>query len=339
MNPSIAITGTGAVSAAGWGSKVLLSAISEGIPIEPGFIERKLGEIHLKTAVRKVPGPAPASLKSARFRRSSPISKFAAAAALEAVGTERLEAIAAGRLRTGVIFTLINGCVNYSNRFFGEVLSDPAMASPILFPETVFNAPSSHLSSLIGSNAPNDTLIADGAGFFSGIDLAAEWLERGEIDGCLVVAGEEIDWLSAEGLSLYSRNYIPAEGAGAIYLEAAAGPVRLLSLPDPVSLATRSRAEAARSIRTAINCRDDGRTLLVDGRVGIPRFDRPETDAWSDWKGPRWSPRRITGEAMGASLPLQVVAAAEAIKAGITDRAIVTAVGGNQQAGGVLLGL
>ena len=40
---------------------------------------------------------------------------------MEALGEERLSAIAAGDLRVGVIFTLINGCVNYSNRFFGEV--------------------------------------------------------------------------------------------------------------------------------------------------------------------------------------------------------------------------
>ena len=237
-----------------------------------------------------------------------------------------------------MIFTLTNGCVNYSNRFFAEALADPALASPILFPETVFNAPSSHLSALIGSAAPNDTLVADSTGFFSGIDLAVEWIERGDVDGCLVVSGEEIDWLSAEGLRYYSRDYLPAEGAAAVFLEAATGPARLLRLPDPVPLAVHTRLEAARVFRERLAPMDDGLTLLIDGRAGIARFDRPETSAWEDWSGPRWSPRRILGEGMGVSAALQTVAAVAALADGRFQQVAVTAVGGNQQAAGLLLG-
>jgi 3-oxoacyl-(acyl-carrier-protein) synthase len=240
-------------------------------------------------------------------------------------------------LRVGVIFTLINGCVNYSNRFFSEVLADPALASPILFPETVFNAPSSHISAMIGSNSPNDSLIADGTGFFNGIDLAAEWIVRGDVDGCLVVASEEIDWLSAEGLRLYSENFIPSEGAGAIYLEAADGPVRLLRLPDPVSFSNHSRMTATTAIREQLQPTDDGSCLLIDGRTGIRRFDLPETLAWSDWTGPRWSPRQTLGEAMGTSASLQIIAAVAAIRSGKFPQAAVTATGSNQQAAGLLL--
>ncbi|MEO5715511.1 MAG: beta-ketoacyl synthase N-terminal-like domain-containing protein [Luteolibacter sp.] len=334
----LSITGTGAVSSAGWGVAALMKALASGKTPEPTLLDRAAGETLVRSPVLRVPTEGANTPKFARLRRTSPISKFAAAAAVEALGESRMTAIAAGELRVGVVFTLLNGCVNYSNRFFGEVLVDPAMASPILFPETVFNAPSSHLSAMIGSHAPNDSLIADSTGFFSGIDLAAEWIQRGEVDGCLVVASEEIDWLSAEGLRLYSRNYLPSEGAGAIYLEAADGRVRLLHLPDPVSFSSYSRTEAAGKIRERLNAEDDGNTLLVDGRAGIPRFDLPETKAWSDWTGPRWSPRVSLGEAMGASAALQIVAAVEALKSGQFQEAIVTATGGNQQAAGILLG-
>jgi hypothetical protein len=334
----LAITGTGAVSSAGWGMAALMGALVSGKTPEPTLLERTAGEILIRTPVLRVPTEGATTPKFARLRRTSPISKFAAAAAVEALGESRMAAIAAGELRVGVIFSLLNGCVNYSNRFFGEVLVDPAMASPILFPETVFNAPSSHLSAMIGSHAPNDSLIADSTGFFSGIDLAAEWIQRGEVDGCLVVASEEIDWLSAEGLRLYSKNYLPSEGSGAIYLEAAHGPVRLLHLPDPVSFSGYSRIESAGKIRELLNLENDGTTLLVDGRAGVARFDLPETKAWSDWNGPRWSPRVILGEAMGASTALQIVAAVEAVRAGGFEKAVVTATGGNQQAAGVLLG-
>lgn len=335
---NLAITGTGAVSSAGWGVAAMMETLTSGSKPAASMLERSAGKTLVRTPVLRVPPENATTPKFARLRRTSAISKFAAAAVVEALGESRLAAVAAGELRVGVIFTLINGCVNYSNRFFSEVLADPALASPILFPETVFNAPSSHISAMIGSHAPNDSLIADATGFFNGIDLATEWIERGDVDGCLVVAGEETDWLSAEGLRLYSENFIPSEGAGAIYLEAADGPVRLLRLPDPVSFSNHSRIAAAALIREQLRPNDNGRSLLIDGRTGIRRFDLPETLAWSDWTGPRWSPREILGEAMGASASLQIIAAAEAIRSGNYSEAAVTATGGNQQAAGILLG-
>ena len=340
MSPQgIAITGIGAVSSAGWGVPAMMDALRDGAALPLSEIERPLEDGVVKTSVLKVPADAAAAPKFARLRRTSPISKFAAAAVAEALGPERLAASIAGELRVGVIFTLTNGCVNYSNRFFGEALANPAIASPILFPETVFNAPSSHLSAMIGGRSPNDTLVADGAGFFSGMDLAVEWIERGEVDGCLVVASEEIDWLSAEALLLYSRRYLPSEGAAAIYLEAGDGPVRLLKLPDPISFSTASRDEAAREMRGLLSGGgDDKDTLLVDGAVGIPRIDAAEQRAWSDWTGSRLSPRKVLGESMGAAAALQVVAAVGSIRSGACKQAVVTALGGNQQAGGALLG-
>ncbi len=338
MNGAIAITGAGAVSPAGWGVSALLECLHSGRKAEATLLERPLNDTVVRTPVFRVPKEGATTPKFARLRRTSPISRFAAAAVAEALGEERLAKITEDQLRVGVIFTVINGCVNYSNRFFGEVMADPAMASPILFPETVFNAPSSHVSAFIGSAAPNDTLIADSTGVITGIDLAAEWIGRGDVDGCLVVSAEEVDWLSAEGLKLYSRDYLPSEGAAAIYLEDAPGPVRLLRLPDPVSLAGCGRAEAALRIRKRLAPADDGQTLLIDGRTGVPRFDQPETSAWTGWTGPHWSPRMLLGEGMGVSTALQVVAAVEALKRGDFNKAVVTATGANQQAAGLLLG-
>lgn len=338
MSTAISITGCGAVSPAGWGVAAMMQALRSGRKMEPSMLERVSGETLIRTPVLRVPAEGATIPKFARLRRSSPISRFAAAALAEALGEDRLADIAAGNQRVGVIFTLTNGCVNYSNRFFSEALADPALASPILFPETVFNAPSSHLSAMIGSAAPNDTLIADGTGFFSGMDLAVEWIERGDVDGCVVVAAEEIDWLSAEGLRHYSRNHLPAEGAAAVFIERGDGPARLLRLPEPVSLAAYNKNHAAQVIREQLEVTDDGQTLLVDGRTGITRFDRAETTAWTDWAGPRWSPRLALGEGMGVSSALQTAAAAAALFNGDFQQAAVTAVGGNQQAAGILLG-
>jgi 3-oxoacyl-(acyl-carrier-protein) synthase len=287
-----------------------------------------------KTPVMRVPAGAPATMpKSPRLRRVSPIAKFAAAAAMEAMGgrTDAAE--------VGVVFCLSNGCVNYSNRFFTEALADPATASPILFPETVFNAPSSHLSAMLGSHAPNDTLIADAAGFFCGMDLAIDWLLRGEVRGCLVVCAEEIDWLSAEGLRLYHGELTPSEGAAALYLEAGEGEgIDLLRLPDPVPYSSVKRQLAPAILRRALAADDDGATLLVDGLTGVAAVDAAEAAAWRDWRGPRWSPRVCIGESMGASAGLQCAAAVAAVAAGKFERAVVCATGANQQAGGMVIG-
>jgi len=339
MSIPIAIKGTGAVSPAGWGVPAMANALSSGAVLPPSGMERARGDDVVLTKVLRVPADAAAMPKGARLRRASPITKFAAAAMIEALGPERMAAIASQESRVGVIFTLMNGCVNYSNRFFGEVLSDPAFASPILFPETVFNAPSSHLSALLGSHSANDTLIGDGTGFFTGVDLAVEWISRGDVDGCVVVAAEELDWLSAEALGYYTSDCIPAEGAGAIYLEPGTGPVRLLKLPEPVPYSAMTRGEAAHAIRKSLRPENDAHTLLVDGLCGSPGIDHAEHAAWHDWRGPRISPRRTLGEGLGVSAAWQCVAAVHALTAGVARQAVITAVGGNQQAAGLLISL
>ncbi|NJM36811.1 MAG: hypothetical protein HC845_02460 [Akkermansiaceae bacterium] len=279
MRKQISINGIGAVSPAGWGVTSLINAIEQGETIPTSYLSRMLGEEEIRTPVFRVPAEGATTPKFARLRRASPISKFAAAAVAEALGDQRLAEIAAGNLRVGVIFTLTNGCVNYSSRFYGEALTNPSLASPILFPETVFNAPSSHLSALMGSTSPNDTLIADSTGFISGIDLAIEWIERDDVDGCIVVSAEEIDWLSAEGLRYYSRGYVASEGAAAVYLESRsdAESVRILRLPDPVSLSftvgSKPPKKSAKSLLLAMMENAPRRWLLWSGSLGSPRND------------------------------------------------------------------
>lgn len=335
----IVIAGTGAVSAAGWGVAPLMDALDAGVqlPLSELTRERKDGP-PVVTPVLRVP-PAPPTLpKGPRLRRVSPISKFAVAAAIEALRPERVEKTATGELRLGVLCALMNGCVNYSNRFFGEVLADPSVASPILFPETVFNAPSSHISALFNSTAPNDTLLGDSAEIYTALEVAAEWLLRGDCDGVLIVAPEEIDWVSSEALRLYSRDYIPAEGAAAIYLERGESGIQLLAVPDPVALLPGGdRAAALRELMAASGAADDGRTLLSDSRCGVAKFDAAEDGAFVGWNGPRVSVRKILGESFSAAAGLQIVAAVEQLRRGDVEQALVTTLGGNEQAGGCLL--
>lgn len=338
----ITVAGTGAVCSAGWGVPALLEAIQSGRRPAEDWLERELADgTRVRTRVARVPELDDRSRlpRSPRLRRASPVGRFAAAAVHEALGGDRLAAIAAGELRVGVVCTMMNGCVNYSNRFFGEVLRDPSTASPIVFPETVYNAPSSHVSAVIGSSAPNDTLVGDGAEFFTGLELATEWLGRGDCELVVVVAPEELDWLSAEAMNYYSSAMLPSEGAAALLLERDGVGPRLWSVPDPISYATEpDRIAGLRRLARDLGAVDDGATLLSDGRVGVARFDRAENEVFAGWSGPRISPRIPLGDSLGAAAGLQTVAAVEMLRAGQAGRAIVTAVGGNEQVAGAAFG-
>ncbi|MEP4076787.1 beta-ketoacyl synthase N-terminal-like domain-containing protein [Haloferula sp.] len=338
----ITISGVGAVSPAGWGVDALMEFLRSGSKAECSSVERETSDGRvISSSVARVPKLTDKSRlpRNPRLRRTSPIGKFAASAAFEALGADRLAAAQTGEIRVSVICSLMNGCVNYSNRFYGEVLHDPSFASPILFPETVYNAPSSHLSAILGSMAPNDTLVGDGAEIFTALELATEWLERGDCDLCVVVAPEEIDWLSAEAVGLRSKEMVPSEGAGAVVLERDGdGPV-LLAIPDPVTYAeVPNRVAALKRLRAELSD-DDGQTLLADGRIGVSGIDATEDAVFFDWNGPRVSTKAQLGDALGASASLQLVAAVAMLDAGAAEKAIVTSVGGNEQVAGCALGV
>ena len=135
MSAGIVVAGLGAVSPAGWGVDPLRDALQKGEPIASRELVRPGWPQGLR--VRQVPAPStrPSFLAHARLRRTSPISHYAVAAALEALGTDR-EAMTQGNLRVGVVLCVMSGCVNYSRRFYDEALRDPSTASPLVFPET-----------------------------------------------------------------------------------------------------------------------------------------------------------------------------------------------------------
>ncbi|MGI9244983.1 MAG: hypothetical protein ACR2RV_29540, partial [Verrucomicrobiales bacterium] len=159
-----------------------------------------------------------------------------------------------GELRLGVVTTLFCGCVNYSQRFYREVLEDPRTASPIIFPETVFNAPSSHLSAMLGAHGVNYTMIGDTAEFLCGLETAAGWLLNREVDTCLVVGGEEFDWLTAEAMELFEPGVVMGEGGAALCLELTDEPgVELLQIAGPEMITARQpKQKALQRVREAV---------------------------------------------------------------------------------------
>ena len=256
------------------------------------------------------------------------------AAALEALGNEAA-LVQSGALRLGVVVCTMAGSVAYSRRFYEEVLRDSTTASPAVFPETVFNAPASHLAAYLGTNGNGYTLVGDDGTFLQGLAVATDWLLNDQADGVVVVGVEELDWVVSEAVRLFQRDAIHSAGAGAIYLrkgETSAACAELAVITDSFLFTqNQNRREAAQKMRGQLP--PGGRNeLLVVSSQQYPRAAAAENLAWRDWLGNRLAPKVVFGEAFMASTAWQCVAACEAIKRGQFSAVNASVVGANQQA-------
>jgi hypothetical protein len=239
-----------------------------------------------------------------------------------------------GAFRLGLVVSLQTGCVDYCCRFYDEALRDPATASPLLFPETVFAAPASHVATLLEDVTLAYTLVGDPSAFLQAVAIGVQWLEEKRVDASLILGAEETHWVLADALWHLDRPATFAGGAGALCLSRdpqwSLG-VQLAAITDPHTYSARlPRAEAARAMREQLG--GGASDLLCDGLGGGPRADAPEATAWSDWTGQRLSPKRVLGEGLMAAAAWQCVVACDALAAGRFGAANVSLVGGNQQA-------
>jgi 3-oxoacyl-[acyl-carrier-protein] synthase II len=330
----IFVTGLGAVSPAGWNVAALRDALEQGKPLPVQSLARPGWEQPLPARLVPSPPSRPEFLSHPRLRRTSPITHYTAAAALETLAglQPRLDL---KNLRLGLVVCLQSGCVQYTCRFFEETLKNPATASPLVFPETVYAAPTSHVAALLGNVTLAGSLVGDPAAFLQGVALGAQWLAENRVDACLVIGAEETNWITADALWHLERPAIISAGAGALCLsrkpELSNG-VELAAITDAHTYSAHNyRSQAARAMRAQLGG-NASEELLCDGLGTSPRADAPERAAWRDWTGPRVSPKRILGEGLMAAAAWQCVAACDAVAAGKCAAANVSLVGSNQQA-------
>jgi 3-oxoacyl-(acyl-carrier-protein) synthase len=184
--------------------------------------------------VFRVPEAAMKGLAHPRLRRASVISRFAAVAGLDALKSAGLQLDAKTADRIALIFAISNGSVVYTKRFYRQIVTTGAhSASPLLFPETVFNAPASHVAAILGVTGATYTLVGDGAVGIAAINMANELMKNEAHDYCLIVGTEEIDWVLCDAYRRWrllraeppiepyrnqNRGMILSEGAGAVLL-------------------------------------------------------------------------------------------------------------------------
>ena len=302
--------------------------------------------------VRRVPATATAHLPPhARLRRASAISRFAAAAGLAALADAKMPP---SLDRIALVFAISNGGVIYTRRFYADIVKSGAQsASPLLFPETVFNAPASHLAAILGISGASYTVVGDGAVGILALRLAEDVLASEDIDACLVVAAEEIDPLVCEAYRQWrflrkattpeaGRGMIMSEGAGALLLKRSNGQLEIDQIVPGANFFRRS--EASTRLGCVVSRLKNAIEFCVGGANGT-FIDRAERMAVGD-EMPLYSPKIALGESVGASVFWQLITAAKALEAGtlpaslkprLGSRALVLSCGLNQQTGGLTL--
>jgi 3-oxoacyl-(acyl-carrier-protein) synthase len=237
---SLAIAGMGLVTPLGNGVDPVWERLLHGDEASATAISEQFGD-RTYNAFR-VSESALTGLAHPRLRRASVISRFAAAAGLEALQAAGVNVDSQNAGRIALIFAVSNGGVIYTKRFYRDVVQAGAQAaSPLLFPETVFNAPASHLAAILGVTGTTYTVVGDGAVGLLAIRMAEDVMTDESLDYCLVVGTEEVDWLLCDAYRRWrllrsappiepfckqKRGMILSEGAGAIVL-ARGGPIAI----------------------------------------------------------------------------------------------------------------
>ncbi len=279
-----------------------------------------------------------------RLRRSSIISHLAVAAATDAAASARMtpEKLA----RTALIFAASDGGVVYTRRFYADLVEHgEGSGSPLLFPETVYNAPASHIAARMGLQGEVLTLVGDAAAGLTAVRTGCELLAAGEADFCLVTAAQEIDWITCEA---YVRRGVIADGSNhaSVFSEGAAA----------IVLARESDACRVSATHPGYSCRTEKETeerldalvkdLLAGSQVGLSvscasgtRLDFAERRCLERLlpRAKLLTPKAVLGESLACSTVQQVIAGVLALRESGGGDALVTTIGCNRQVAGLIL--
>jgi 3-oxoacyl-(acyl-carrier-protein) synthase len=263
-----------------------------------------------------------------RLRRASAISRFAAAAGLDALEQANRAAPKIDAARLALVFAISNGGVVYTKRFYHDIVASGAQsASPLLFPETVFNAPASHLAAILGIEGASYTVVGDGAVGILGLKMAEDLLLQDAVDYCLVVAAEEADWLLCDAYRRWRllrshppielhrtppRGTILSEGAGAVLL-AREGTIAIDAIQAGTNFSHQTDAAAAAA--TVLSKLANDHTLLMFGSANGTFVDLAESKAVQETLPDAcvYSAKPAIGESVGASALWQVITASQSL--------------------------
>ncbi|HWL53954.1 MAG TPA: beta-ketoacyl synthase N-terminal-like domain-containing protein [Chthoniobacteraceae bacterium] len=371
---SLVVAGTGWVTPLGCGRDEVFDRLAAGesaaVEALPPSSDDRRAARHRQAPQWYVPVPdrlTAGTAKMPRIRRSSAITHLAMTAGLAALEEAGLPLSPGGfppeiAARTAVVFAVCSGGVQYTRRLYEKIVHEGASgASPLLFPETVYNAPASHLAAALGLDGISYTLVGDGSVGLAALGFAEELLAcHPELDQCVVVGSEESDWILWEGYATWRlcakepcvrlhrsppAGMLLGEGAVALVVR------RPEESPGP-RIATAATSYARR--RDAASALGD---LLASSAAPCDWVVGSANGTWIDAVeaaalkrhlpgAPTFYPKQALGEALGAGSLQQVALGLVALEKGIIGtpetglphKIAVTSLGLNQQAGVAWIG-
>ena len=350
---SLSLLGTGWVTPLGNGLDEVWERLAAGVPAAAQAFPARYGQqdrYYLPVGPKQVE----ALNRTPRIRRSSSITYFSAAAGLAALKDAGLAMNPELASRTAIVFAIASGGVLYTRRFYKTVVFDgPQAASPLLFPETVYNAPASHLAAIMGVDSASYTLVGDATVGVSALAFADELLAcNPNLDQCVVVGAEECDWILCEAyiswrllaatpqvrLGIHGRpsGMLLSEGATALVVGrsgdsgegAGSGELQIKAAAAPFT----KQAMAGRALRSALEGLPVAGSQLAIGSANGTWVDRAEAKelAFALPETPVFYPKPVLGESLGAASLLQVALAGQCIRRGSVPRP--ASAGGDKEA-------
>ena len=259
------------------------------------------------------------------YRRLSRQSRLAVAASIEALKDSGLTVTDQNRHRIGVVFGTAFGSTEQTDGFFVSLLEHgPQAAEPILFPDTVPNAPASHVAMYHGLKGPNSTFCQNHLSGECALAYGIALLQQDRADAVLVGGVDELSSILFHSLASVralkpirqgetlqpsqfptGRGFIVGEGATCLVLERGDSAKRpetrsygtVLSLTLTSGVVAQAHYETdgwamARGMGTAlgeagINSEEVGIVALAAN--GVDELENAELKALKKIFGPQWS--------------------------------------------------
>ena len=318
------ITGLGILNALGLGRSIywqqLLNAASAIAPIR-GFdtatYAANIGaEIHDFDARTFMPPRF--------YRRLSRQSRLAVAARIGAMKDSGIEISERNCQRIGTVFGTAFGSTERTEAFFLSLLNNgPQAAEPFLFPDTVPNAPASHVAMYHRLQGPNSTLCQNHLSGECALAYAVSLLEQDQADAVVVGGVDELSSILFHSLSAVralkplrwkgplqpshfpsGKGFVPGEGATCMVLERAdmASKRHQHSYGTPLSLRLSSAAanqghyagngkaltEAIRAALEEAKLQAGDIGIIGLGANGVAELENAEAEALEQVFGTDW---------------------------------------------------
>ncbi len=330
-SPAVNITGIGSVSPYG-----PLAGLIPQSTVEPSAITAwttaGLRRAFLVSPFR--PASVVPGLKTRRLDRLSAWALVASSLAIQDSGIDLGEV---DRSRVAVVFATAFGCVELTEAFFQSAVTHGwSGTDPSTFPETLANAPASHVALLHELRGPNITVGSKGFAGESALIQAASLLRHGQADLAIVLGGDVLtravyEWYETADLlspACYnseplpeSGGFIPSEGVAALVLEPA-GRWEARSYAQLSSGRWASGGQPVEAVRQMLG--GSVPTLTVCTTNGAPCATSPVTAVAREIAGPD-----------AAVVPPQAVAAGLADTSALLH--LILALSGRSESGQLLL--